>query len=126
MQLFQQFKNVFFCHQYNVYFKPQLIAFYFVIMSCLFVKSELEAGKPFSGSHYNRSRQDTVVARTRIMSVGDRNEWILDTFRSKLIGLDGWLEVVMGDRKLGYREGRIKDESQDSGSGKQLDKCALH
>lgn len=45
--------------------------------------------------------KDTVVAPTRVMPVGDRNEWILDTFKRKLIGLDWWLEMVMVARKLG-------------------------
>lgn len=34
--------------------------------------------------------------------------------------------MVLGGRKLGCREGRIKDDSQDFGSGKQLGKCAFH
>lgn len=62
------------------------------------------------------------MAQTRIMPVGERSEWILDMFSRKCIGLDGWLDMVVRDRNLGFREGRIKDKSQDSGLIIQLGK----
>lgn len=49
---------------------------------------------------------------TRIMSVVKRNEWILDMFKRKFIGLNEWLDMAVGGRQVGCREGRSKDESQ--------------
>ena len=50
------------------------------------------------------ARQEIVVVQARLMSIGERNEWIPDMFRRKCIGLDGWLTIVVEDRKFGFRE----------------------
>ena len=42
------------------------------------------------------------------MPIGERNEWILDMFRRKYVGLDGWLNMVVEDRKLGFREENLE------------------